>query len=276
MLVRFWGVRGSTPTPDADKLKVGGNTACVEVEINEKIRIILDLGTGLRHLGTKILSEIKSGLRRQNILILSHTHWDHLQGFPFFAPIFQPHFDIPLFGPAKANRSLESMFAGQMEYDYWPVKFTQLPANIHVHELNEGETSLAPGLKITACRHIHPGVAFGYRIEYDGQSLVYMTDTEHFKNQIDERVVELSKGADLLIHDAQYQDKEMNFKLGWGHSSWQQAVNVAKTAEVKQLALFHHDPERTDEQAFEIEAKAKEMFNKSVLAREGLAIDLGV
>ena len=274
MRVTFWGVRGSTPTPDADKLKVGGNTACVEVEINDNLRIILDMGTGIRHLGNKILAEIKSGVHRKNILLLSHTHWDHLQGFPFFAPIFQPHFDIPLYGPAKANRNLESMFAGQMEYDYWPVKFTQLPAHIHVHELNEGETEIAEGVKVTACRHIHPGVAFGYRIEYQGKNLVYMTDTEHFKNQIDERVVDLSKGTDLLIHDAQYQDKEMDFKLGWGHSSWQQAVHVAQLAEVKQLALFHQDPERSDAQAFEIEAKAKEIFPQSFLAKEGLTIEL--
>lgn len=275
MLVRFWGVRGSTPTPDPEKLQVGGNTSCIEVEINQSLRIILDMGTGLRLLGKKIVQEYKDGIQKENIILLSHTHWDHLQGFPFFDPIFIPKLPVSIYGPAKANRKLERVLSGQMEYDYWPVKFSQLPCQLAFFELNEGETEIRPGVMIQACRHIHPGVAFGYRISYQGHSLVYSTDTEHFRNQMDKRVISLSQGADLLIHDAQYTDDELDFRLGWGHSSWMQAVQVAKEAGVGRLALFHHDPNRTDQDALAIEAHARELLPSAFLAREGMEVQLG-
>ncbi len=275
MLVRFWGVRGSTPTPEKNKLEVGGNTSCVEVEVNDALRIILDMGTGLRLLGKKIVQEIKDGSTRENIILLSHTHWDHLQGFPFFDPIFIPELPVQIYGPTKANRKLERVLGGQMEYDYWPVKVSQLPCKLTFHELNEGATEIRPGVSVQSCRHIHPGVAFGYRITYQGHSVVYSTDTEHFRNQMDKRVIELSQGTDLLIHDAQYTDDELDFRLGWGHSSWMQAVQVAKLAGVKKLALFHQDPNRTDAEAQVLEKNAVELFPAAVMAREGMAIKLG-
>ncbi len=274
MLVRFWGVRGSIPVPEKEKLQVGGNTSCVEVEVHDKLRLILDMGTGIRLLGKKIVQEIKAGIEKENIILLSHTHWDHLQGFPFFDPIFMPNVHILLYGPSKANRKLERVLSGQMEYDYWPVKFSQLPSHLDFNELSEGVSELRPGVTVQAARHIHPGVAFGYRITYQGKSIVYSTDTEHFKNQMDQRVIDLAQDCDLLIHDAQYTDEELDFKLGWGHSSWMQAIKVAKEAHVKRLALFHQDPTRTDEQAFEIEKQAKAMLPQAFLAREGLTVDL--
>jgi phosphoribosyl 1,2-cyclic phosphodiesterase len=274
MLIRFWGVRGSIPAPEKDKLKVGGNTSCVEVEIDDERRLILDAGSGIRALGLKLKKEIAEGKSRNIVILLSHTHWDHIQGFPFFVPALTPGVNITIFGPSRANRTLEKVLAGQMEYDYFPVKFSQLPANLRFHELGEGVHTLWNDLKITIRRHIHPGIAFGYRIEYKGKSLVYSTDTEHFQNMLDSRVVELSKDADLLIHDAQFINEEMEFRLGWGHSTWEQCVNVAKEANVRKLMLFHHDPSRSDEQAFEIERQAKEKFHNVILACEEMEVRL--
>lgn len=274
MLVRFWGVRGSVPTPDMDKMGVGGNTSCVEVEIDENRRIILDAGSGLIKLGAKIKQELINGKTKEIVFFLSHTHWDHIQGFPFFGPALIPGTNIIIYGPARANRTLSKVLSGQMDYDYFPVKFSQLPSNIIFKELPEGLHTLWGDIKITTRRHIHPGIAFGYRIEYNGKILVYSTDTEHFQNQMDKRVIELSKDADVLIHDAQYCDEEMEFRLGWGHSSWQQAIIVAKEANVKKLVLFHHDVMRTDDRAYAIEKKAQAQFKDVVLAREKMEIEL--
>lgn len=268
MKVKFWGVRGSVPTPEADKLKVGGNTSCVEVKTAAH-RVILDMGTGLISLGKKLAVEIKDGKLPEIIILLSHTHWDHIQGLPFFAPAYIPGMKITIYGPAKANRKLEQVLAGQMEYDYFPVKFSHLPAKIEFRELPEGVHLLREGLKVSARRHIHPGVAYGFRIEADGRTLVYSTDTEHFQDMIDKRVVELAEDADLLIHDAQYSENEMGFKLGWGHSTWRQAIQVCIEAKAKRLALFHHDQDRSDAACDEIEAEAKIGFPSLFLAREG-------
>lgn len=273
MRIRFWGVRGSVPTPEADKLKVGGNTSCVEVRAASHC-IILDMGTGLIPLGKKLAQEIKDGTLTEIIILLSHTHWDHIQGLPFFAPAYIPGMKITIYGPSKANRRLELVLAGQMEYDYFPVKFSHLPAKIDFRELPEGVHQLREGVKVSARRHIHPGVAYGFRIEAEGKKLVYSTDTEHFQDMIDKRVVELSEDADLLIHDAQYCESEMGFKLGWGHSTWRQAVQVCLEAKAKKLALFHHDQDRTDSACDEIETEAKIALPSAFLAREGLEIEI--
>ncbi len=273
MKIKYWGVRGSVPTPESDKLKVGGNTSCVELNIND-VRIILDMGTGIRGLGKIISQEIKDGSSKEIYIMLSHTHWDHIQGFPFFSPIYDKTANITIFGPDKANRQLEAVLAGQMEYEYFPIKFSHLPAKIRFYELSEGYHSLIDGIQITAKRHIHPGVAFGYRIQSGEKSIVYSTDTEHYQSILDKRVIELSEDTDLLIHDAQYTDDEIGFRLGWGHSTWMQAIQVAKESKAKKLALFHVDPDRNDEECLDIEKKAQIVFNKTNLAIEGQEINI--
>lgn len=273
MKVTFWGVRGSVPTPDFNKMKFGGNTSCIEVEIDSR-QIIFDMGTGIVPLGRKISRLIKEGKKKEIFIILSHTHWDHIQGFPFFEPIYFDKCDIYIYGPWKPNRSLKETLSIQMEYDFFPIKFSHIPARLHFFELNEGFHSILPGVTIFAKKHIHPGIAYGYRLISEGKSLVYSTDIEHFQNEIDKRVLEISDGTDFLIHDAQYKREEMSFRLGWGHSSWEQAIEVAKLSKAKSLALFHLDPERTDEEAFEIERLAKQMFQNSFVAKENNSIEI--
>ena len=273
MQVKFWGVRGSIPTPEYTKMKVGGNTACVEV-IVEGIRIILDMGTGIRGLGKKISQEIKDGKNQDILILLTHMHWDHIQGFPFFNPIYLKESRIRIWGPHKANRTLEAILAEQMEYDYFPIKLQHLPAYFEFHEIEEGIYNLSGGIKIEAQPHVHPGIAYGYRIEYKNKSVVYCTDIEHFNNIIDRQVVHLSREADLLIHDAQYTEKEIGYRIGWGHSTWKQAIATAKEAAAKQLLLFHYDPERTDEDAFQIEREARLQFSNTNLSKEGDVVTL--
>jgi ribonuclease BN (tRNA processing enzyme) len=161
-----------------------------------------------------------------------------------------------------------------MEYDYFPVKFSHLPARMKFFELDEGIHNILDGVQIISKRHIHPGVAFGYRIQYNGRSMVYSTDTEHFHNVIDKRVIELAEGTDVLIHDAQYTDDEIGFRLGWGHSTWSQAIQVAREAKAKKLLLFHSDPDRTDEDSFRIEKEAQALFPVTELATEKKIIEI--
>jgi phosphoribosyl 1,2-cyclic phosphodiesterase len=273
MELKFWGVRGSIPTPEKDKMKVGGNTACIELSAGIN-RIILDMGTGIRELGKEIVNEFERGKKSEITILLSHTHWDHIQGFPFFNPIYMPDVKIKIYGPEKANRHLQVLLEGQMEYDYFPVKFSHLPAKIEFHELPEGIHSIMEGVKIEARRHIHPAIAYSYRIEYNGKTIVYSTDTEHFHDVIDKRVISISQEADLLIHDAQYTDYDINFRLGWGHSTWKQATKVALEAAVKKLALFHFDPDRSDDDVFRIEEEAKKVFPGSFIACEGMKLEI--
>ena len=273
MKVTFWGVRGSVPTPDFRMMKVGGNTSCVEVE-TQNGDVIFDMGTGIVPLGKKIVNLLKKGEKKDILIILSHTHWDHIQGFPFFEPIYFDKCEIHIFGPQKPNRKLKEVLSFQMEYDYFPIKFSHIPANLHFYELTEGFHSIMPCITLFAQKHIHPGIAFGYRLICGNKSLVYVTDIEHFKNELDKRLIEMSEGSDLLIHDAQYKKEEITFRLGWGHSTWEQAVEVAKLAKVKQLSLFHLDPERTDEDAYEIENLAKKTFTSSFIAKERMTVEL--
>ncbi len=273
MKITFWGVRGSVPTPNLQMMKVGGNTSCVEVEVDGK-QIIFDMGTGIVSLGKKLVKLVKEGKKRDFYIVLSHTHWDHIQGFPFFDPIYIENSNIHVFAPQKPNRKIKDILSYQMEYDFFPIKFSHVPAKIYFYELNEGFHSIFPGITLVAEKHIHPGIAYGYRLIANNKSIVYCTDIEHFSNVIDKRLVQLTEGSELLIHDAQYKDEEISFRLGWGHSTWRQAVEVARLSKVKRLALFHIDPERTDEDAMSIEDLATKEFENVTIAKEGSSIEI--
>ena len=263
MRVRFWGTRGSIPRPTLEMLRYGGNTSCTEVRLNDGMLVILDCGTGAYSLGQRLLEEGSKPTRGH--IFISHTHWDHIQGFPFFAPLFIPGNEWDIYGPGQRNQ-LEATLAGQMEYNYFPITLGQLAAKVHYHDLKE-ETFIIGNMRIVTTYLNHPSLALGYRLEADNAVLAYIVDHEpHVAHQLVEgnptdvaletllihaeerRHFEFLSGADLVIHDAQYTLAEYPAKTGWGHSPIEYAVAVAMGAKAKRLALYHHDPQRTDEQ----------------------------
>ncbi|MGI9103691.1 MAG: response regulator [Terriglobales bacterium] len=271
MRVRFWGTRGSVATPGASTLRFGGNTSCVEVITDSGQRFILDAGTGIRLLGLELMSSASKPIRAT--ILLGHTHWDHIQGFPFFIPMFVPGNDFVVCAPGGGAKSLETVLAGQMEFTYFPVEAAQLPAKIEYRELAEGTYDFG-GARIIAQYINHPAASLGYRLEADGAVVVYICDHEPFGPAIwregaaagqlsdivhagDRRHAEFMKYADLLIHDTQYTPEEYPAKKNWGHSTFEYAVELAAAADVRQLALTHHDPLHNDNQIAEIEQRAR-------------------
>jgi phosphoribosyl 1,2-cyclic phosphodiesterase len=247
MTVRFWGVRGSIPSPGPQTCRYGGNTACVEVRAAGEL-LILDAGTGIRQLG---LALNESGGPVRGTILISHAHWDHIHGLPFFAPAMAPGNRFQVYGCTGTPAHLRSILAGQMETPYFPVSLDDLPDTLEFHELPEDAIRVGP-LTIRTMRLHHPGMALGFRIELGRRSLVYATDHEPTpavnggEPPLDSDLIRFASGADLLICDAQYTGEEYRRHVGWGHSSVTDAVRLALAAGVRQMALFHHDPERTD------------------------------
>jgi phosphoribosyl 1,2-cyclic phosphodiesterase/CheY-like chemotaxis protein len=252
--VQFWGTRGSIAKPGPGTARYGGNTSCIEVRSARETLVVVDCGTGGHSLGQKLMSGGVKGLRGH--ILISHTHWDHIQGIPFFAPLFVTgnHWDI--YGPKGLDQSLRETLAGQMQYTYFPVTPDQFGATIHYHDLVEGTFNI-DDIKITTHYLNHPALTLGYRLEADGATIVYCSDHEPHSRSLasghgdiagqDLRHAEFINGADLLIHDAQYTAAEYPSKIGWGHSSAEYAVKLAQRAQVKKLALTHHDPLRDDD-----------------------------
>ena len=272
MHVRFWGTRGSIATPGPGTLRFGGNTSCVEVTTSAGACFILDCGTGARALGAALMARGPKPLTAT--ILLSHTHWDHIQGFPFFAPLFVPENRITVCGPEGSGRSLREVLSGQMEYTYFPVDIAQLPAAITFRELGEGTHEIG-GARVVAEYLNHPAMTLGYRIEADGAAVVYSCDHEPFSEALwhespspdhaefivhegDRRHARFLEGAGLVIHDAQYTPEEYPSRKNWGHSTFEYAVELAAAAGVRQLVLTHHDPTHDDAFVEEIEKRARE------------------
>ena len=279
MKLKFYGTRGSIPICDAGFQQFGGNTTCLQITFTDTNRIaIIDAGTGLRNLGRDLLA---IGHKQEQIVIaFTHFHWDHIQGFPFFAPAYDPGQKITFLALARDQPvgHLREVFQVQMQAEYFPVQLEQMGANFEFLQIAEASKHFT-GINnvetlVTAQKHNHPGGAYSLRIERNGQVLVVCTDVEHGE-QIDQRLVELARGADLLVHDAQYTAEELQKRRGWGHSSFDQAMQVAEMAEVKSLALTHHDPEHDDEFLLRIEKLCQERFPNTVLAREGMELPIG-
>lgn len=278
MRIKFWGVRGSIPVPGPDTLDVGGNTSCVEVRCGD-VLVVLDGGTGLRLLGLDLLGKMPVEAH----IFFSHVHWDHIHGFPFFAPAFLPGNTFYLYGGVNVNHTLERTLAGQMENPSFPVCLTDLAARMHFHDLTEGQTiTVCEGqdtVSIKNARGNHPNGVYAYRVDHQQHSVVYCTDTEHY-DVVDAQLADLCKDADLLIYDAMYLPEEYagevggRPKTGWGHSTYEHGIRLARDANVKQLVLFHHDPSHTDAVIADMERRAQAMFPRCVAAREGLVIDL--
>lgn len=271
---RFWGVRGSIPVPGASTVKYGGNTPCIEIRAGKEI-LIFDGGSGLRALGNALLDEMPLVVR----MFFTHFHWDHIQGFPFFTPAFIKGNRLDLFGSNKLSGTLAETLVGQMNYPNFPVSLNDMAAQIKFHDLREGEAVACGDAVISNAQLNHPGGSFGYRVDFGGHSVVIATDTEHY-SCLNTKLVELCDGADLLIYDAMYTPQEYagengaGAKTGWGHSTWEEGVKVAKEARVRKLALFHHDPDHDDAAIDAIEAAAKRAFSNTVAAREGMTLEV--
>lgn len=265
MHVRFWGTRGSLPKPGPDTLLFGGNTACVEVRTAADTLVIIDCGSGLHGLGQSLVKPGKPVLKGH--ILISHTHWDHIQGIPFFAPFFGPGNEWDIYAPKGIGQSLQDTLAGQMQYAYFPVRLEEMGAKIRYHELFEGDFQL--GEVSVRTRYMnHTAVTLGFRLEADDAALVYASDHEPFSRHLasgngeilgqDREHCEFLTGADLVIHDAQYTLSEYASKIGWGHSTVEYAVAMCRAAGAARLALTHHDPLRTDSAIEEIVRKIHE------------------
>jgi phosphoribosyl 1,2-cyclic phosphodiesterase len=272
LAVKFWGVRGSIACPSPQHVVYGGNTSCLEVFAGDK-RIILDAGTGIRELGYEF---IRDGVKDGHIL-LTHAHWDHINGFPFFGPAFNAnsHFSIHA-GHLSDLGGIENVLANQMANPTFPVPLEAMQAELDFIDFYAGEAwELYPGVKLITQPLNHPNGATGYRIEHDGKSLCYVTDTEHIIGMPDETVLSLIEGADLVIYDSMYTDEEFPAKIGWGHSTWEEGIRLCKLAGVKQLAIFHHDPAHNDDFMRDVEHKAREMWDGALVSREHMILTPG-
>jgi phosphoribosyl 1,2-cyclic phosphodiesterase len=272
--VKFYGVRGSLPICDPEFQEFGGNTTCILLKGTGNIGI-LDAGTGIRNLGNELITDPDVAIKAPVFIGFSHFHWDHIQGIPFFAPAYDPKrkFVFSAVGKGRHIKEMKDVFSGQMQSDYFPVSLDEMGAifDFHHPDINSFKTSEAT---INAVKHNHPGNAYSYRIEdHLGKVLVFCTDIEHGE-ELDPKIVELARGADLLIHEGQYTPEELPAKKGWGHSSWEQAIGVAEQAGVKKLAITHHDPDHNDSFLLEVEKKCQARFPNSVLAREKMEIEI--
>ena len=274
----FWGVRGSTPTVDPSTWRYGGNTPCVELVAPDSTRFILDCGTGLRVLGNRWSADGASPPSITHIFV-THYHWDHIQGLPFFAPLYDQknHFQFYSFrSDFLGPDSLRQVFEAQMALPYFPVDVSAMNAKRKFREVEGGETFTIGENRITTRLLNHPQGCLGFRIETPAGTVVYATDNEPGVPALDKNLRELADGADIFINDAQYTPAQLvGERKGWGHSSWSEGVKVAREANVKTLVLFHHDPDSTDRILDHLLGKARAEFDSVYAASEGMAITLG-
>lgn len=296
--VRFWGVRGSIPCPGPDTVIYGGNTACLEIRADDRL-IIVDLGTGIRPLGDWLMeNDYKKCGKISADIFITHTHWDHILGFPMFAPVYIPGTELRITGPVSfEDDSLQSVVETQLSYRYWPVRAEELAARIEYNQIKETEIDLGGSLIVTSKFLNHPVLCLGYRFDYQGKSIAVVFDHEPFRNLFEtnssdpgydgetakegeiaaaegnERIFNFISGADIVIHDAQYLQDEYLRHIGWGHASFSHAIEAVKSADVKKLVFFHHDPSRTDTQLEQIEKKyANNGGAEIIMSKEGMIL----
>ncbi len=248
MKIKIWGCRGALPTPGPSTVKYGGNTTCVEVRFADGSLLIIDSGSGIRKLGHELINDPNV---REIYLYLTHAHWDHLMGFPFFRPAYLERYKIYVKGGPRAKRSLRNYLRHQMEAPYFPVRFDAMKANFHFTE-GDPQMRIIGSAEVVPIRLNHPNGSYGIKIMEEGKSFVFFTDHEldfvHEGRADTAHYISFCKGADLLLHDAQYTDEEYRLTRGWGHSTFDSATDFSIKAEVSRFGIFHHDPDHTDEQ----------------------------
>lgn len=270
--IRFWGVRGSIPCPGPATQRYGGNTPCVEVRCGDRL-LILDAGTGLRELGNALS---KDGKAIDADILLTHCHYDHVGGIPFCGPFYQPQHTFRLWaGNLLPEFRLKPVMQAMMSEPLFPIGVETFQADIEYRDFRPGETIASGGdVMIRTIALDHPGGATGYRIDFGGRSVAYLTDNEGRHEDKDAPLVAFARGADLMIYDTTYTEDEIAAKKGWGHSTWRDGIRLADAARVKTFCLFHHAPEHTDEMMDAILAKARAMRPGTIAAREGDVIHL--
>jgi phosphoribosyl 1,2-cyclic phosphodiesterase len=271
MRIKFWGVRGSTPTPQAENLRYGGNTSCVEVRVGDQI-FIFDCGTGFRVLGQALEQEFAEQPFAAHVFV-SHFHWDHIQGLPFFRPLYNSPGSQFMFHASSRTRSLEQALTDQMASPYFPVNLDQMLAKRNFYNIENGCVPMEDGIRIKTAHLNHPQGCLGFRLETKEGILVYATDNEPGNSTFDQAVRKLAEGADVLIYDAQYLPEEYAARRrGWGHSHWREAVNVVMESGAKELILYHHDPDHTDAVVDKVVENARNYYPKVRAAAEGMEI----
>lgn len=272
--VKFFGTRGSVPVPDPAYLEFGGNTTCIAIYSEDRPEFVsvVDAGTGIRKFG-KELREWPSYSKIQRItLAFTHFHWDHIQGFPFFDPAYDPNIQVRVMamGMTREDKNLREIFSHQMQDRYFPVNLEDMGSKMHfVYPMQD--VRVEGDAKVQVVEQDHPGGCWGYRLEMADRIIVICTDLEH-RDGIDQRIVEFAKGADLLVHDAQYTSEELEKHKGWGHSSYEQAMEVAKRANVNYLVMTHHDPDHSDAFLNAREKECQAVMQNCCLAREGMKV----
>jgi phosphoribosyl 1,2-cyclic phosphodiesterase len=267
--VKFWGVRGSIACATPDHMKYGGNTSCIEIEAGD-YRFVMDAGTGIRNYGNAF---IKDDVKESHLL-LTHTHWDHINGFPFFVPAYDAKRSIHIMaGHLKNQGGVQDVLSTQMHNPMFPVPLEAMQASLKFEDFEAGDSfSLAKGVDIQTAALNHPNGATAYRVNHNGNSVVYVTDTEHVPGKPDQNILALIEGADLVIYDSTYTEEEFPAKVGWGHSTWVEGMNLCRAANVKRLAIFHHDPDHNDEFMDNLAIEAADAWEGNFVSREGMEI----
>lgn len=269
--IRFWGVRGSIACPSPDHVKYGGNTSCIEMAVGDH-RFVLDAGTGIRGVG-KVFLEADV---RVITLLLTHTHWDHINGFPFFTPAYDPKRSMRIMaGHLSEEGGIRGVLSQQMDNPMFPVPLTTMNAAMRFEDFKAGDSfQLFPDVQVRTAPLNHPNNATGYRIEHAGKSACYITDTEHVPGEPDQNILGLIEGADIVIYDSTYTEDEFPRHVGWGHSTWNEGMKLCKMAGAKQLVIFHHEPDHDDAFMERLEAEATAAWDGNIVAREKMQIKL--